>query len=240
MTVDQLILSFKLKLDKLDSQAYPDILEEEIRFWLDEGADRFLKQRYERNNIKRKGFEETQKRTDDLRASVRTEVISAVASVVYPPGLAFEVPLPIVGTDRYRYLLKVQAEVQSDDCEDVSGLEWTTPYQVQQDDVHSLFGDPFNKPIPSSPLYTIEGNNIVFFTDEEFTIVRARISFIRLFDKLQPGLPTSGTYASGTTEYTELSEDTHEEIVDISVKMALENIESQRYQTNMNEITGQE
>ena len=48
MTVSQLILSFKLKLDKIDSQAYPDILDQEIRFWLDEGADRFLKQRYER------------------------------------------------------------------------------------------------------------------------------------------------------------------------------------------------
>lgn len=240
MNVAQLILSFKLKLDKLDSQAYPDILDPEVRFWLDEGADRFVKQRYERNNIKRKGFEETQKRTDDLRATVVTEVIGAVASTIYT-GFAYEVPLPIVGDDRYRYLLKVQVDVDGLDCNSISQSNWTTPYQVQQDDINALLNDPFNDPIPSKPLFTIEGNNLVFFTDGVFTVVRARISYIRLFNKLQPGLPnTSVPYATATTEYTELSEDVHEEVVDIAVKMALENVESQRYQTNANEIQGSE
>jgi hypothetical protein len=236
MTVDQLILSFKLKLDKIDSQAYPDILEPEIRFWLDEAADRFVKQRYERNNYKRKGFEETQKRTDDLRAAVKTVTLPAVASTVYP-GFAFEVPLPA----DYRYLLKIQADVESDDCNDVSGSEFNTPFQVQQDDINSLLSDPFNNPVPSRPLFIIEGNNIVFFTDSVFNILNARITFIKLFGKLQPGQPnTSVPYATGTNEYLELSEDTHAEVVDISVKMALENVESQRYQSNTVEISGSE
>jgi hypothetical protein len=240
MIIDQLILSFKLKLDKIDSQAYPDILDEEIRFWLDEAADRFVKQRYERNNIKRKGFEETQKRTDDLRATVRTETIASVPSVIYPTDVAYEVPLPTAGADRYRYLLKLQVTVRANDCNDESQDTWETPHQVQQDDVNALIADPFNTPIPSRPLFTIEGDNLVFFTDGSFQVINARITYIRLFDKLQPGLPTSATYALGTTEYAELSEDTHEEVVDIAVKMALENVEAQRYQTNMAEIQGTE
>ena len=52
-TVGQLKLSYKLKLDKIDSSAYPDIQDSEIAYWLDEAADRFVKQRYERNNIKK-------------------------------------------------------------------------------------------------------------------------------------------------------------------------------------------
>lgn len=240
MIINQLILSFKLKLDKLDSQAYPDILDEEIRFWLDEGADRFVKQRYERNNLKRKGFEETQKRTDDLRATVRTVDINAVASGIYPPDVAYEVPLPTAGANRYRYLLKLQVLVRGDDCNDASQDTWETPHQVQQDDVNALIADPFNTPTPERPLFTIEGNNLVFFTDGVFQVISAKVTFIRLFDKLQPGTPTSAVYALGTTEYVELSEDTHEEVVDISVKMALENVESQRYQTNMAEIQGSE
>jgi hypothetical protein len=240
LTVGQLILSFKQKLDKTDSQAYPDFLDEEIRFWLDQAADRFAQQRYERNNIKRRGFEETQKRVDDLRATVRTEEIAAVASTDYP-GFAFNVPLPIAGADRYRHLLKVQVEVRDVDCNDEQSDNWTTPYQVQQDDLHSLFNDPFNKPIPSSPLFTIEGDDIVFFTDRTFEVLRARISYMRMFDKLQPGLPTTSVpYQTDTTEYIELSADTHEEVVDIAVKMVLENIESQRYQTNTVEIREQE
>jgi hypothetical protein len=236
MIISQLILSFKLKLDKIDSQAYPDILDQEIRFWIDEAADRFVKQRYERNNVKGKGFEETQKRTDDLRLTVRTETIAATVSLDYP-GFVYEVPLPA----EYRYLLKVQSEVRFLDCESLTDTEWSTPYQVQQDDIHALLQDPFNKPIVEKPLFTLEGNNIMFFTDGIFEVLNARISYIRTFDKLQPGLPrTSGAYATSTNEYVELAEDTHEEVVDMAVKMALENIESQRYQTNINEIRGQE
>jgi hypothetical protein len=241
MTIDQLILSFKLKLDKIDSQAYPDILEEEIRFWLDEAADRFVKQRYERNNIKRKGFEESQKRTDDLRVAIRTEDIASVASTIYPD--AFEVVLPTTGgagSDRYRYLLKVLADVQAPDCNNVVQNNWVAPKQTQHDDINILLEDPFNRPGEDKPLFVMEGNNIVFFTDGSFSVPQAKVSYIRLFDKLQPNLPTSATYASGATEYTELAEDTHEEVVDIAVKMALENVESQRYQTNVNEIAGSE
>lgn len=236
MIIAQLILSFKQKLDKIDSQAYPDILNEEIRFWLDEAADRFVKQRYERNNLKRKGFEETEKRTDDLRITVRTETINAVASTDYS-GFAYEIPLPI----EYRYLLKIQVEVDGLDCDNVQELVFVTPLQTQQDDVNALLTDPFNKPIEEKPLFTIEGTNIVIFTDGVFDIARARISYIRTFDKLQPGLPrTSAVYATETNEYVELAEDTHAEVVDIAVKMTLEDIESKRYQSNTAEISGTE
>jgi hypothetical protein len=241
MTINQLILSFKQKLDKIDSSAYPDILNEECRFWLDEGADRFVKQRYERNNLKRKGFEETQKRTDDLRATIRTEDIASIASTIYPD--AFEVVLPTTGgagSNRYRYLLKVLADVQAPDCNEVIQNNWVAPYQAQHDDVNVMQDDPFNKSGEDRPLFIIEGNNLVFFTDGTFSIPQAKVTYIRLFDKMQPNLPTSATYANGTTEYTELAEDTHEEVVDIAVKMALENIESQRYQTNIAEIREQE
>lgn len=236
MTVNQLILSFKLKLDKIDSQAYPDILPQEIRFWLDEAADRFVKQRYERNNLKLKGFEESQKRTDDLRLAVKTETIPAVQSVDYGTNV-YDVPFP----SDYRYLIKVQCEVLHLNCNSIEESKWTTPYQVQQDDIHILLEDPFNKPRVDRPLYIIEGNDIVFYTDGTFEILNARITYIKLFDKLQPGLPNTSTpYQTGTTEYVELAEDTHAEIVDIAVKLALENIESQRYQSNINEIRTQE
>lgn len=238
MTVSQLILSFKLKLDKIDSQAYPDITDPEIRFWLDEGADRFLKQRYERNNVKRKGFEESQKRIDDIRLAVKTAIVSATASSDYT-GFAFNVVLPV----DYRYLLKTQVNVSDLDCNVVTKTNWTTPKQVQQDDIHVLLDDPFNEPIYSEPLFTVEGDHLVFFTDGVFTVNSARITYIKLFKKLQPGLPdTLATYVSNptTTEYAELASDTHKEIVDIAVKLVLENIESQRYQSNMAEIREQE
>ena len=128
-TVGQLKLSYKLKLDKIDSSAYPDIQDSEIAYWLDEAADRFVKQRYERNNIKRKGFEESQKRTDDLRVAVKTENIAAIPG----SGNTFLISLP----DDYRYLVKIRLNITYD-CNGVETADTVTPKQVEQDDIHVL------------------------------------------------------------------------------------------------------
>ena len=237
-TVGQNILSFKLKLDKIDSQAYPDINPQEIRYWLDEAADRFVKQRYGRNNIKLKGFEESQKRIDDLRQAVVTEDVAAAVFPIYTNAYSSVIPAC------YRYLLKLMVQVEYVDCNGDTVTTWSTPKQVQQDDVNALLEDPFNKPTVERPLVTFERDNLLVYTDGVFTILQTKMTYLRLFRKLQLGVVncdgSSDVYQDTTLEYTELAPDVHEEIVDIAVKMALENIESQRYQTNSNEITGTE
>jgi hypothetical protein len=64
-----------------------------------------------------------------------------------------------------------------------------------------------------------------------------------LFYRLQPGAvnyDSSVDHYINTDVYDALANDTHDEVVDIAVKLTLENIESQRYQTNSAEITEQE
>ncbi|GAH17195.1 unnamed protein product, partial [marine sediment metagenome] len=72
MTLAEMHIQFKLGLDKTDSLNYPNFEPEEIDLWLDNAQGRFVKTRYVHNN-KSETFEETQKRTDDLRTIV-TEV----------------------------------------------------------------------------------------------------------------------------------------------------------------------
>lgn len=236
-SVAQLLISFEQKLDKTDAQAYPDILDAEKRYWLDQAADRFVKQRYEGNNFKRKSFEQTQKRVDDLRSAIVTEVISAVVEPDYRD--AFSIPLP----NNYRYLLKIESQVSYTDCNGETQTEWFTPKQIEHDDIYALSGDPFNKPLHNRQRFIVEDNKLVIFAGDE-TVVSARITFINLFLKLQPGYVnydgSVDVYSNVTLPYNELAVDTHEEIVDIAVKLVLENIESQRYQTNSVEITQQE
>ena len=233
-TVAQLLLSTEQKLDKTDSQAYADMLDEEKRYWLDQAADRFLKQRYTGNNFLRKAFEQTQKRVDDLRGAIRTTVISAVNEPTYINAETVEFPVD------YRYLLKVEVEVQYIDCNGITTTNWYTPKQIEHDDIYAIKDDPFNKPKEDNPKFIIENNKIVFFAGDG-TVVNARISYLKLFRKLQNGLVNADgsvdVYANPATDYIELAPDTHEEIVDLAVKMILENIESQRYQTNSVENT---
>ena len=236
-TVQQLILSYKLKLDKIDSSAYPDIQEPEIKFWLDEAANRFVKQRYERTNFKRKGFEETQKRTDDLRVAVKSLNVITTTPVTNVSD-AFTLTLP----NDYRYLVKIKLNVTYP-CNGTTITKTVTPKQIEQDDIHVLLEDPFNKPTEEKPLFIMEGNNIIIYTGGLSTIVTADITYIKLFWRLQPSAVNfdgSVDHYINTDVYDALADDTHDEITNIAVKLTLENIESQRYQTNSAEIANQE
>ena len=51
MTTAEAILEFKLSIDKIDTDAYPDIRKEEVLFFLNEAQERFVKVRYNKNNI---------------------------------------------------------------------------------------------------------------------------------------------------------------------------------------------
>jgi hypothetical protein len=236
-TVQQMILSYKLKLDKIDSSAYPDIQEPEIKYWLDEAANRFVKQRYERTNRKRKGFEESQKRTDDLRTTVKRLNVIAVTPVT-DINDAFSLTLP----NDYRYLVKIKLNVTYP-CNGSTISDVVIPKQVEQDDIHVLLKDPFNRPTEEKPLFVMEGNQIIIYTGGLSTIVSGDITYINLFYRLQPGAvnyDSSVDHYINTDVYDALADDTHDEVVDIAVKLTLENIESQRYQTNSAEITEQE
>ena len=233
-TVGQILLSARQKLDKTDSQAIADMLDEELRYWVDNAADRCLKQKYTGNNYLRKAFEQNQKRTDDLSTTIRTDVIAAVANTEYRN--ATSIPLPAT----YRYLLKVEVEVQYIDCNSTEVEEWVTPKQIEHDDIYAIQDDPFNKPKVDNPKYIVEEGNLVMFAGEG-EVINARLTYIRLFNKLQSGVVNADgsvdVYINPATNYTELAVDIHEEVVDIAVKMILENVESQRYQTNSVEIT---
>ena len=238
-TVQQMILSYKMKLDKTDSSAYPDMLSPEIKYWLDEGSNRFVKQRYEKTNTKRKGFEGSQKRTDDLRLAVKTQ--NVIVNPLNPnPSNIFALTLP----SDYRYLVKLKLNVTYLDCNGVEVSESITKLkQVEQDDIHALLEDPFNRPSIDRPLFIMEGDEIIVYSQGLFTVVSADMTYINLFYRLQPGAVNfdgSVDHYANTDVYDALADDTHNEIVDIAVKLTLENIESQRYQTNTAEIREQE
>lgn len=72
--------AFKFGLDKLDSVNYPNFLTEEIDLLLNQAQERFIKQRYGINNVKRTSFEETEKRTEDLKEVIKQEVLTPTAN----------------------------------------------------------------------------------------------------------------------------------------------------------------
>jgi hypothetical protein len=91
----------------------------------------------------------------------------------------------------------------------------------QHDDILYMMDDPFNKAWYKEPTYTIEGNSIDIYTDNEFVVPTVTIKYLR-----KP-LEISITNGVGC----ELAIHTHHEIVEMTIKSMLEGIQDPRYQT---------
>ena len=81
MTTQQLILAFKFGMDKFDSKGLPNFEDDEILLLLNQAQLNFVKQRYGSNNSKKMGFEEIQKRTEDLKNLVRNAILIPNANI---------------------------------------------------------------------------------------------------------------------------------------------------------------
>jgi hypothetical protein len=71
MNVTEMHIAVQQGVDKINSLQADSLLSEEIDLELNKNMFRFINVKYGRNNIYRKGFEESQKRIDDLRTLVR-------------------------------------------------------------------------------------------------------------------------------------------------------------------------
>tara|TARA_R100001015_G_C4626864_1_gene186090 strand:- start:142 stop:1305 length:1164 start_codon:yes stop_codon:yes gene_type:complete len=71
MNVTEMHIAVQQGVDKINSLQADMLLSEEIDIELNKNMFRFINTKYGRNNIYRKGFEESQKRIDDLRTLVR-------------------------------------------------------------------------------------------------------------------------------------------------------------------------
>lgn len=92
MTIQEFHRAIKLKLDKSDSLDYPSFLPEEIDYWLNQAVITYSKTRYSGLNVKRESFEQTQKRTDDLRTLVREVSITTTTGTVKPNSHIAQLP----------------------------------------------------------------------------------------------------------------------------------------------------
>lgn len=222
MTIQDFHNALDIELDKSLDFQFPYILPETKDYWLNKAQDRFVKSRAFGNNLYKTSFEETEKRIDDLRVIVvqATRTPSLV-------GTTYSTTLP---TD-YLFLMRHQCYTTDSGC---STPELVSGIQVKSDEINILTKDPFWQPISEEPLFYIMGTSIVYETDGSFVITNTVLTYIRQYNRFQHGT----IYISPTIDITtELPAETHQEIIDIAVTMLLENFESSRYQSNLNELT---
>lgn len=237
MTVKQMHREFKISLDKVDSSATAELLPSEIDYYLNEATMRFVKTRYSQNNLYKKGFEESQKRTEDLKAIVVTRRMqispdpgqSFAGCSVYSanPAILYLLTGTNVAdtTSKYMIYLNSSLQLSKAGCSSV-----VSPMLVQQDDVKTLIKDPFNKPKADKPLILFEEGVIKILVPIGIVVDWIKCTFVR-----QPAAIYLGTYpvnsVIGSPVNCDLSDHTHKEIVQMAVALVIENTSNPRVQT---------
>lgn len=215
MTCAELHLEFKFRCDKLDTLNYPNFLPEEIDLILNNAQERLVKQRYGFNNIKRQSFEETEKRTEDLKEIVKNAILTPLPYSI--DNIDEDARFLLLPTDHW-FTLQERATITCDYC----GTPVTKKQEVDtviHAEISTVLKDPFRKPNVEKVLRLMYMDKVELISN--CTIVDYQMRYLKKPNKID--LTTNVT--------SELSEHIHSELVDLAVSIALEGIESKRSQT---------
>lgn len=228
--------AFEIEINKLDDGlTKPKSIDTE--WWLNRGLEKFYKTRYSGINFKQKGFEQDQKRIDDLRTLVQNKIYQSEEIIV--DNSINIVTLP----DDYVILLGDTAGILPP--EKVNMPCWKTnnngEYIVKYSDTIEGKIETIDRQLENSlsehrlkycsakPIRLIKNNQIYLYTDGKYRVSEYSIDYLRRPLKID-------IHKNPMDEYTDMPEHTHAEIVKIAAQMYLENQSEQRYSSISNEV----
>lgn len=208
--------------------------------FINEAIDKFWKTRYSGLNFKQRGFEQDQKRTDDLRTLVTKHTykdtdISKINQVEYT------VTLP----DDYVILLGDTAGISPTDgvinnCWEKDALG---NYKIKYSDTiegtietvdrikENSLSEYHLKYTKAKPIRLIQDNTITLYTDGQYKVSEYTIEYLKKPSKVD--LKTNPT-----DEYTDLPSHTHMEVVKLAVQLILATLPN--YNVYSNEVNSME
>ena len=107
-------ISLRQTVDRINSQRADQLLSEEIDLELNRAMQRFINQRYGKNNVYQEGFEESQKRIDELRTLLVEYESGVTFKEILKPDSIFvdQFQLPA----NYMYLVNQRSKIFVDNC----------------------------------------------------------------------------------------------------------------------------
>lgn len=229
MTVLEMHDYFKVLVDKEDSLNYPNFEAEHIDFFLnDTGQDILVKQRYSgRPDAFGHSFEETQKRTDDLRILVTNSVISnGVNNEDNKPNSRF-FTLPT----NYWFAIGEEAVVEYTDCNGQSTTKTVRVKPISHDDYSKVIRDPFARPTQDEILRLMYQDKAELIGPADATIDSYVLRYIRK--------PARISLATSTD--CELSDHLHLDVVQFAVTAAIRSTQNDNeYAKMLRELNRQE
>ena len=224
MTIGEMHIAFKMWLDKSYGLELAAFENEEIDFWLNKAVREFVKTRYSGMNVKREGFEESQKRIDDLRTLVIEEDLSVTDGTNKPNSFIADLTSLI---EEYWFTVGEEVTIEYNDIRSpsVASTKRQGVIEATANNYRALIDNPYSEHRlhyeEAKPIRLFLGDTVELITDGNYDVTEYHIRFIRK--------PVEVSITSDPIVHCDLPEHTHDEVVKMAVRMALENIEQPRY-----------
>lgn len=208
--------------------------------FINEAIDKFWKTRYSGLNFKQRGFEQDQKRTDDLRTLVTKHTYKDI-DISKVNQEEYTVTLP----DDYVILLGDTAGIAPADgiTNDCWEKDSEGNYKVKYSDTiegtietvdrikENSLSEYHLKYTKAKPIKLMQDNTITLYTDGQYKVAEYTIEYLKRPSKVT-------LVDTPTDEYTDLPAHTHMEIVKIAVQLILGTLPN--YNVYSNEVNTME
>lgn len=241
MTIRQLQIEFERRLQLMDPELVGTnkLNSDTIFSFINEAIDKFYKTRYSGINSKSEGFEQSQKRIDDLRNLIKTATFT---DQIINEGNIYKVELP---KDYVLMLGDTVGIAPLDEYAQCWELNEDGDYSIKYNDTIEATIETIDRQLNNSlsehllkycnarPLKLIQGNDVLLYTDGKYKVSEYKITYLS-----KPLLIDSSNITN--TEYTSLPEHTHMEIVKMAVQLYLATKPMQHYSAYSTEVNNME
>lgn len=225
--------AFELEIGELDNNMSKPTTSD-IEYWLMAAIDKFIKTRYSGVNYKRTGFEQDQKRMDDLRTLIMNKTYQFTAHS--------EEYTAILPSDYMLSLGETAVIYSNDECwpKDINGQPRTKHVDVLEATIEN-FDRQRNNSLSeyrlhgntARPLRLLQGEEVKLYTDGNYGLKNYILTYMRTPKRIS-------LTAYPFEEYTDMPVSTHQELVKIAAQLYLENQANPRYNSYTNEVSTME
>lgn len=231
MTNIEILTAFETEINQLNNELTKPSTDDSL-FWLNQSVNKFVKIRFNGDFIHREGYEQTEKRRNDLIKLFKTVTYND-EDIIKDTSFASYDQYSIQYPKDFLYALNedvVIADVDGNHKMDTCVFECTQDsfmYRINNSltDFHYRFHR-------ARPIRTRNKTGCLLLTDKKYIIKQYTLGYLRQPDEI--------TLQNPYNQYLDFDDSTMYEIIKIAAQMYLENIKDQRYQTITSEIISQE
>ena len=229
MTQVEILKAFETEIGLINDSINKPLTEDSV-YWLNQAISKFIKLRFNGDFVHKQGFEQTEKRREDLKRLIKDHVYTSFKYTSNTLYDSYYVEYP----NDMLYIINENAVIT--DMKDNNPYS-TSIFECTRDNfmyriTNSLtdFHYSFHK---ARPIRVIDANGCSLLTDRNYKVKEYTLGYIRKPKEINLSIDPTG-------EYQDFEDAVMYEIIKIAAQMYLENTKNERYKTISEEILTQE